>query len=58
MKYRNKILDILGKKSTFTFDEIDDELRLDHEKFLGIIASMKNEGLMTINETKETISLK
>lgn len=61
MKYRDKILDMLGKKSTLSFDEIEDKLGFypdEHEKFLEIISSMKNEDLITINETKEIVSLK
>ncbi len=58
MKHRDKILGMLEKKNTLTFEEIADELRLDHDNFEKLITSMQNDKLVIINETEETVSLK
>jgi predicted transcriptional regulator len=56
MEYRDKILEMLKKRKTLTFEEIADDLMLDHDKFMKLITSMQDDKLLTINDKKETIS--
>lgn len=57
MEYRDKILEMLKKRKTLTFEEIADDLMIEHEKFMKLITSMKDDKLLTINDKKETVSL-